>query len=149
VEDRRKLLQRLDDTVAQAIELYRHVGDSDVLVNESWTARDALVHIVFWHESFARNVADLAAGTTPRPLKGSYAELGRRAAKDAEGVSIDVLLARLTRAQGDVAGAILDARVVSIPYKVGSRPYGPDEHLSIVNEHVEGHLAKVRKAQAL
>lgn len=148
MEDRRKLLQRLDDTIAQAIELFGRVGDSNVLVNDSWTARDTLIHILFWHESFARNVADVACGATPHPMKGSYTELGRRAAKEAEGESVDDLLARLARAHTVIADSIMDVRVISIPYKVGSRPYGPDEHLSIVNEHVAGHLAKVRKAHA-
>jgi hypothetical protein len=147
--DDRELLERLGRTVERLVDFYRRVGGATVPVNAKWTARDALVHVVFWHESFARNVGDLARGVKPAPLKGTYAELGRRAATEAEGRSIEELLTRLMSAQSVIEESILDPRVVSIPYKIGSRPYSPAEHLSIVNEHVGGHLSKVESAYAL
>jgi hypothetical protein len=130
------------------VSFYRSVGDVSLLVNSAWTARDVLVHLVFWHESFARNVDDLAHGLRPTPLRGTYAELGRRAAEEAEGRSIEELLTRLMAAQRGIEESIFDPRVTSIPYKVGSRPYSPAEHLSIVNEHVGNHLSKVESVYA-
>lgn len=146
--DERELLGRLSLTVERTVEFYRGVDDTAVLVNSTWTARDALVHVVFWHESFARNVGDLARGVKPTPLKGTYAELGRRASKEAEGCTIEELLSRLMSAQRIIEEAIVSPLVISIPYKVGSRPYTPAEHLGIVNDHVGGHLAKVESAYA-
>lgn len=146
--DDRELLARLGRTVERLVVFYRGVGDAAVLVNSTWTARDALVHVVFWHESFARNVRDVACGMKPAPLKGSYAELDRRAAAEAEGQSTEGLLTRLICAQRVIEESILDPRVVSIPYKVGSRQYSPGEHLSVVDEHISGHLAKVESAYA-
>lgn len=144
--DERELLRRLSDTVDQVIGFYEGIGEADVLVNSSWTARDALVHVVFWHESFARNVDALARGDKPAPLRGTYAQLAERASDEAAGQSVHELLERLAQAQRTIERSILDPRVVSIPYKAGSRPYAPAEHLGVVDEHVDGHLRKVQLA---
>jgi len=149
VEVDRESLRRLGKTVDEVVEFYRGIGDASVLVNTTWTARDVLVHLVFWHESFARNVRDLAGGVKPTPLKGTYAQLGRQAAAEARGLCVEELLVRLAAAQGVVERCVFEPGVVSIPYKVGSRPYGPAEHLSVVNEHVAAHLGKVRLAYAV
>ena len=146
--DDRELLGRLSETIERVVQFYQSIGDIAVLVNATWTARDTLVHVVFWHESFARNVGNLARGVKPTPLKGTYPELGRRATAEAEGCSTEELLTRLTDAQRAIEESIFDSRVTSIPYKVGSRPYSPSEHLSIVNEHVGDHLSKVESAYA-
>lgn len=144
--DDRELLARLSETVEQVVGFYESIGDFDVLVNSTWTARDVLVHVVFWHESFARNVDALAKGVKPSPLKGTYAQLSERASLESEGQTVGELLERLTGAQRTIERSILDPRIISIPYKVGSRPYTPSEHLGVVNEHVSGHLGKVRLA---
>ena len=148
MDDERALLDRLDQTVSDVVAFYGRLNSAEFPVNAAWTARDALVHVVFWHESFARNVEDLAAGRKPRPLKGTYAELGVRASEEAAGQSIAVLLSRLESAQCVIRSSIFDPKVTLIPYKVGSRPYPPSEHLAIVNDHVAGHLRKVKSAHA-
>ncbi len=143
--DECELLQRLGDTVGQVIGFFEGIGDAGFLVNSSWTARDALVHVVFWHESFARNVSALACGDKPVPLKGTYAQLAQRAGDEAAGQTIHQLLERLAQAQRAIEDSILDPRVVLIPYKAGSRPYTPAEHLSVVNEHVAEHLRTIKR----
>lgn len=143
-----KLLTKLGATVAEVHGFYAKLDDASFLANTSWTARDILVHIVFWHESFARNVTDLANGVKPKPLKGTYAQLGRRSAEAFAGCSIEELLARLTDAQKAIEASILNPRISLIPYKVGSRSYSPKEHLSIVNDHLRDHLNKLRIVSA-
>jgi len=142
----REALQQLAATVADVCGWFRSHDDLGFAVNADWTARDALVHVVFWHESFARNVADLAAGTKPRPLKGTYAQLGKRAAEESEGCRVSELLARLERAQGAIEHSVFDPNVTLIPYKVGSRPYTPSEHIRVVDDHVRGHLDRIEAA---
>lgn len=144
----RAYLDRLGETVSELVAVYRSIGEASALVNSAWTARDALIHVVFWHESFARNVHDLARGIKPTPLKGTYAELGRRASAEAQDLSIAELLDRMTSAQNIIERSVHHPLVTSIPYKVGSRPYGANEHLAVVNEHVRGHLNQVRLAYA-
>lgn len=152
------LLEQLNETVARVIVFYRAIGSAGALgdtgvppeagfrLSDKWTARDALVHIVFWHESFARNVGDLAGGRAPKPLKGTYAKLSERAAEENRDSTVEELLGRLASAQGIIEQSVFSPRVGLIPYKVGSRPYPAAEHLGVVNEHVSGHLKKVEAA---
>jgi len=142
----REALERLGATVADACAWFRAHENVEFAVNTVWTARDALVHVLFWHESFARNVGDLAAGVTPRPLKGTYAELGQRAAQESQGCSVSELLARLEHAQRAIEQSVFDPNVTLIPYKVGSRPYTPSEHIRVVDDHVRGHLDRIEAA---
>lgn len=144
--DDHEALARLGATVASVCGWYRTHEDVEFPVNTAWTARDALVHVVFWHESFARNVADLAVGIKPRPLKGTYAELGKRAAEEYHACPVSELLARLERAQRVIEQSVFHPNVTLIPYKVGSRPYAPLEHIRVVDDHVRGHLDRIETA---
>ena len=144
--DDRELLERLGSTVVAMVCFYQSVDDTSLLVGSAWSARDVLVHVVFWHESFARNVSDLARSIKPKPLKGTYAELGRRSLDESSDCSVEDLLPRLLNAQHSIEESIFNPRVDLIPYKVGSRSYAPAEHLSIVDDHVNDHLKKVRSA---
>ncbi len=146
VDDSRILLRWLGETIDQVIEFYDGIGEASALVNSSWTARDALVHIVFWHESFARNVEALARGDKPTPLRGTYAQLAQRASDESADQPVTQLVERLSRAQRTIERSVLNPHVVLIPYKAGSRPYAPAEHLTVVNDHVSEHLRKVRLA---
>ncbi len=149
-----KLLEQLHTTVARVIDFYRTLEIANVpdaagfSVGAVWTARDALVHIVFWHESFARNVDDLADGRAPTPLKGTYAQLSARAAEENRDVTTAELLGRLESAQRTIEQSVLSPQVRLIPYKVGSRSYLAPEHLRVVNEHVSGHFRKVETGWA-
>lgn len=69
MSDERELLHRLNQTIAQVIEFYTRAADLTVMVNAVWTARDVLAHVLFWHESFARNVSALAHGMKPTPVR--------------------------------------------------------------------------------
>ncbi len=151
-------LGQLHETVERVIAFYRSLGsggahsdpggspEADFSVSSAWTARDALVHVVFWHESFARNVGDLAGARAPRPLKGTYARLSERASEENRDSTVEELLGRLASAQRTIEQSVFNPAVGLIPYKVGSRPYSATEHLSVVSEHVSGHLKKVEAA---
>jgi hypothetical protein len=144
----RELLVQLEAIVAELGDFYLRLDDTSFLANASWTARDVLVHIVFWHQSFARNVSDLANSVKPKPLKGTYAELGQRSAEAFADFSIDELLGRLSDAQKTIGSSISNPRITLIPYKVGSRSYAPAEHLSVVTDHICDHLKKLRNSAA-
>ncbi len=77
----------------------RALPDLEVLTTGEWSARMVLAHIVFWHESFGRNVADLAAGRQPTPLRGSLAALGERTRAELGSLDVEVLLGRFVAAQ--------------------------------------------------
>jgi len=143
---RQELLDDLEAAVLELSSIYRSLGDTSFRANTSWTARDVLVHIVYWHESFARNTQDLAHGAEPRPLRGTYAELAKRSQAESREDSIDTLLARLATAQKTIATTIFHPLVTRIPYKAGSRRYEPDEHLVMVAKHIRDHQRKLLKA---
>jgi hypothetical protein len=70
MEKREILLEELNKTISQLFAAYKNMENPEILVYEEWTAKDILGHIVFWHESFARNVHDLVNDIKPMPLKG-------------------------------------------------------------------------------
>jgi hypothetical protein len=77
METRETLLNRLNDTATQLRQLYRSLPDPDLPVYELWLAKEILVHLTFWHESFVRNVDDLSHGRKPSPLKVRLRDLNQ------------------------------------------------------------------------
>jgi hypothetical protein len=148
METRETLLQRLNETVAQLLGVYQNLSDPDAMVYELWSARDVLAHLTFWHESFARNVADLVNGRKPMPLKGRFIDLNQGGVDAMRPETLETVLQRFQSAHRMILENILNPVLVRIPYKKGSREYTPEEHLDIVYEHIREHLRDVNKALA-
>lgn len=142
---RETLLQCLNDTVNQMTAFYRGMPDPELLVNEAWTAKDVLTHLTFWHESLARNVDDLVHHRKPKPLKGRYIDLNQGGVDAMRPETLTSVLERFQSAHQVIQEHILNPELISIPYKKGSRDYTPEEHLSIVNDHIQSHMRGVRK----
>ena len=142
-EKRQLLLEQLNDVVADLLRVYKNMPDPEMMVYELWTAKDILAHLTFWHESFARNVRDLAQGTKPTPLKGKLSDLNQAGVDAMAPYSLAVVMERLEVAQKTIWDNILSAKIVLIPYRKGSRDYTPDEHLEIVINHISQHLQDV------
>jgi hypothetical protein len=140
-------LAELEDALAELVADARAVPDPAPVTTGEWTARDVVAHLVFWRESFARNVADLAAGRRPSPLAGTYAALADRTRVELGGLGIEELIERLLAAQAAIRAHLRDPRVVLIPYRRGSRAYPPDEHLALVRDHVRGHARELRRGR--
>ncbi|KTB48127.1 hypothetical protein [Dehalogenimonas alkenigignens] len=145
-DTRKALLAQLNGVASELLEFGRSVTDPDIPMYEGWTVKRTLGHILFWHESFARNVRDLAAGVKPAPVSGAYADLNRRCFEELETVTFIEVLDRFRAAQDMINRSILDEKVVVIPYRVGSRSYSPEEHLEIVSKHILTHLKALRAA---
>lgn len=143
---RTELLAKLNDTITRLICLMRSLPDPTLEVYEGWSARDVLAHIAFWHQSFARNAGDLARGVKPKPLRGTFRQLNERCFTEARTKSVEDLLTELESAHAVIRGCILQESLGTIPYKVGSRDYSPDEHLSIVHDHITQHIIDIEKA---
>ena len=140
------LLKQLNETISQLIVVYKNMPNPEIVVYEAWTAKDILKHIVFWHESFARNIRDIANDIKPTPLKGKYRDLNQRCFDEMSTSTLEDILTRMEIAHCIIRENILNPKLVLIPYKKGSRDYTPDEHLDIVNKHIKGHLSDIRKA---
>ena len=141
---REELLSALNDSVSNFFAVYQTMTDPDSMVYAEWTAKDVLGHITFWHESFARNVSDLANGVKPTPLKGRLTDLNRQSAEEMRQQPLEAVTARFTAAHNVILENILNPGLTLIPYKKGSRDYTPEEHLDIVNGHIQEHLKDVK-----
>ncbi|MEM9672830.1 MAG: hypothetical protein AAF992_09560, partial [Bacteroidota bacterium] len=119
--------------------------DFSLMVYAHWSAKDILGHLVFWHESFARNLRDIAQNQKPNPLKGKLSEVNQMGVDATRSVSIDRLINRLTAAQLVIDKHIFNTEVKLIPYKKGSRDYGRLEHLEVVAAHIKRHLKDLHK----
>jgi len=138
--DRVARLAQLDAVIEQLVCVFRALTSPDQAVDDRWTARDVIGHLAFWHESFARNVDDLANGRVPTPLRGRVADLNDRGVAEMRVLPVEEVVRRLLAAQSTVRAGILTPRLRLIPYRIGSRPYAPAEHLEVVRDHVVTHL---------
>ncbi len=145
METRSELLGALDGTVQDLVNTVQKIEAERVMVYELWTAADVLRHITFWHESFARNTADLAEGRKPSPLKGRLMDLNQRSVEELNGVPLDQVVQRLQKAHEQIQAHILNPALELIPYRKGSRDYSPAEHLEIVRMHIREHLKDINK----
>jgi hypothetical protein len=138
--DRVARLEQLDAAIERLICVFEAIPSPDQAVDDAWTARDVIGHLAFWHESFARNVDDLANDRVPTPLRGRLGDLNDRGVAEMRGRPVEEIVLRLLAAQAVVRAGILSPRLGLIPYRVGSRPYAPGEHLEVVRDHVAAHL---------
>lgn len=137
IATRLKLLQH---QVSKFITFYKQDVDFNKKVYPLWSAKDVLGHITFWHESFARNLLDLAEGRKPNPLKGKLSEVNNLSVSSTKASTIQELLDRLATAQKVIDSHILNDAILEIPYKKGSRNYTRLEHLEVVERHISKHL---------
>jgi hypothetical protein len=144
METKEVVLKRLDETVAHLIEVVRAASDPHTVVYEGWSAKDLLGHVTFWHESFARNVADLVHDRKPTPLKGKLSDLNQQGVADLRPCSLEEVISRLETAQRIIHANILNPKLSLIPYRKGSRDYTPEEHLDIIIDHIEQHAKAIK-----
>lgn len=148
MDSRETKLDQLNATVSRLLEVYRALPDTRLPVYEHWSATDVLAHLTFWHESFARNVDDLAHGRRPNPLRGRLGDLNLAGVEAMRDLSRDQLIARFEAAHAAIRDNILTPSLTSLPYRQGSRKYTPEEHLQVVNDHISAHLSDVCKVLA-
>jgi hypothetical protein len=141
---RAELLAELDAAVEGLLATAAGLS-GDALVDASWAVRDVVGHITLWHESFARNVDDLIHARRPTPLRGRLADLNDRGVAEARTVPLGTIVNRLRAAHATIRASILSPTLGLIPYRVGSRPYTPSEHLEVVRDHLQAHARSLER----
>lgn len=136
-------LESLNETVDSFVAFFESQKDFNRMVYEYWSVKDVLGHVTFWHESFARNLLDVAENRKPSPLKGTLSDVNKMSVDTTRDVPINVLCKRLLEAQSAIAKNILNTDVTEIPYKKGSRSYSRMEHLQVVDSHIAKHLRDI------
>lgn len=140
---RKTLLENLNQSTALLLDLCATIPDPDTIVYEGWTIKAVMGHMTFWHESFARNVYDLANDREPTPLRGTYSALNQKCLAEFGPLSIEVIVLRFANAHKLIQENILNDKIVMIPYRKGSRDYPPEEHLQVVNDHLKEHTKDI------
>ncbi|MEM9829161.1 MAG: hypothetical protein AAF944_00910 [Bacteroidota bacterium] len=135
--------------MSEVVTFYQRNLDFTTMVYTRWSTKDILGHLVFWHESFARNLRDVSESQKPNPLKGKLSEVNQLGVEATHSVFIDKLIIRLNAAQQVIEEYILNTEVQLIPYKKGSRDYSRKEHLEIVVAHIKRHLKDLHKTYHL
>ena len=148
METKEVLRERLSKIVKELITVCRSLPDPDAAIYEGWSAKDVLGHVTFWHESFARNVADLVHDRPPTPLKGKLSDLNHQGVAEMQSCSLAEVIGRLQAAQRIIQRNILHPKLTLIPYRKGSRDYTPEEHLNIVIDHINAHEKAIQHASA-
>lgn len=139
-----ELRDRLGQSVVELIAVCRQLPDPNADVYEGWSAKDILGHVTFWHESFARNVADLVHDRRPTVLKGKLNDLNQQGVAELRPCSLEDVIGRLEAAQRIIHANILNSKLIVIPYRKGSRDYTPEEHLSLVADHITEHVKAIQ-----
>ncbi|MBN8706929.1 MAG: hypothetical protein J0L62_13720 [Bacteroidetes bacterium] len=137
-------LKKLQAKVVELCEFFGQDYDFETMIYEFWNAKQVLAHLVFWHESFARNISDIGNEKKPSPLKGSLSEVNQRSVSSSIHFSIPELIQKLSAAQQTIEQHIFNENISMIPYKKGSRPYSRKEHLEVVSDHLNKHLKELR-----
>lgn len=143
---REDLLDQLDASVGALAAFCRSGIDPDLPLNPEWSIKDALAHLVFWHENLARNAAALAAGQQPRYLKGRLLDLNRQGVAELRPCSLEETLQRLESAQAGIAAVILNPNLPAFPYRYGAAKDPPEKQLRMMREHILKHLQEMQKA---
>lgn len=143
---RQEHLENLAESVLQLLSVCRNLTNPNTVVYPAWTVKDVLCHITFWHESFARNVSDLANDRKPKPLRGTYKELNLRCTEEFRSLPFEEIFSRLEEAQLIIQKHILNPNLVLIPYRIGSKDYSPEDHLQVVSKHIKKHIKDIEKA---
>jgi len=146
MEPRETLLERLNETAARLVDFYQSLPNPVIPVYERWSAKDVLAHLTFWHESFARNVDDLVNGRKPSLLKGRLADLNQAGVEALALLSLAEVLERFEKAHAILQRNALNPALTLLRYRQGSREYTVEEHLELVNDHINHHLRDARKA---
>ncbi|MDR0501645.1 MAG: hypothetical protein LBG97_10500 [Coriobacteriales bacterium] len=105
-----------------------------------WTAKDYLSDIVYWHESFARNISDISLNRQPNVIRLSLREATKQGVDSNKDSSVSQLLRRLSKAQKDIESHIFNDKIDAIPYRKGSREYNRVEYLDIRTSEFNWHF---------
>ncbi|UII77057.1 hypothetical protein LV716_04505 [Flagellimonas sp. HMM57] len=138
-------LKRLNETIEDVYLFFSKEYDYSKRINTLWSAKDILGHLVFWHESFERNLKCVATELKPNVLKGKLSDVNKQSVDSMRDVDIATLLDRFGKAQRSIQRHIFNTSVQYIPYKQGSRDYTRLEHLQIVDAHIKKHLKQLKK----
>jgi hypothetical protein len=139
-------LARLTTTVDHFIEIMRRLP-ARAFLDKPWGPRQVLSHLVFWHETYVRQIEARRAGKGWLLPQGGFNELNAQAVALLAPVSVPTLLARFRTANTRLCrlAAGPDSSKVRIQLKQDSKSWPLDEFLAMVEAHIRRHGEDIRK----
>ncbi len=142
-------LADLSTAVERLQALYASLPDASLAHRDGpeWGPREALIHLVFWHEQYAAIAEAPAAGREPALVRGTFKEWNARAVERERDVPVPALLARLAGAHARFGDAARGADALSwrMSFREGSKPWPFAEALRLIASHIRLHDGRVRK----
>jgi len=117
------------------------------LLEKPWGPRQVLCHLVFWHETYARQIEARLAGHGWLLPEGTFIELNAQAVASLAAVGVPTLLARFRAANTRLGRLALEPKAanVQVQLKQGSKSWPLDEFLVMVEAHIRRHGDELRK----
>ena len=138
------LYQKLDEALDNFL-LKVDKKNLKAMATSSWTVKDVLGHITFWHEYYAQQYKALSENKMPyvhRSLAGKNEEGRKEMSKYPKYKMIN----KLKKANSTLKKCILEDEIPKMRY-MKSREYKTDEFLDVVIGHINRHAISVRRAK--
>jgi hypothetical protein len=148
-DDREDALGALDAALAEAASFL--AGVDPELDGGHQTAHEVLCHFVFWHREYVAISQAMLDGRTPPLREDTYAELNAQATAEFGGRSMDNLACILLDLQKTLRSQLLALPDWSIdfPVKKGARPKSVAERVPAIENHLQVHIQRLRRAGRL
>lgn len=106
------LIGPVEEAVAAGIKAFSDPAKEETRVYETWTPREVLIHLIYWHQCTVEGIESVASGGKPFQFHASVFDLNHRSVARASGRSVEVLVGELNGLQERLLKA---ARSISDP----------------------------------
>lgn len=120
-------------------------------LEKPWGPRQVLAHLVFWHETYVRQVEAGLAGIGWLFPEGTLKELNARAVASLSGVGVPTMLARFRTANSRLCRLAADPRSAGarVQLKRDTKSWPLSEFILEVEAHVRRHGEEIRRNYSL
>ena len=120
------------------------------LLEKPWGPRQVLSHLVFWHETYVRQIEARLAGKGWLLPEGTFNQLNADAVASLATVGVPTLIARFRAANTRLCRIAMQPKAASVPIqlKADSKAWPLDEFLVMVEAHIRRHGEELRKSHS-
>ena len=116
-------------------------------MEQDWSPKQVLAHLVYHHELYVKLVEAFLAGTPVAPPKGRFRDLNAVAVAASRGITPAELAKRLQKANQRLVSLYQqhDPSEITVEIKAGAKLRNLAELVPEVDAHIRNHLEKLRK----
>jgi len=144
-----ELLGRLSGTVDAFCQMIEHLP-ARALLEKPWGPRQVLCHLLYWHETYVRQIETQRTGRGWLLPEGTLKELNAQAVASLATVGAPTLLARFRTANSRLCRMASEPKSagVHIQLKLNSKSWPLDEFLDRVEAHIRRHGDEIQRTHA-